>query len=337
MEDVNPAPADNSYAGFCAMMTGYRQLAVVMAAVDCGIIDVLSDSSCTLERLLETAGVKAPEGERFVRLLVSSDILQERDGLFHLSPFSATYLHRESEFCQRGVMEFERQLQRRWEGLGGQLQAGQGSVVEEPAPHEYQRRLGLFHRAMHEAAVVRSAELWDAVGTLSATGFIIDAGAGDGTYLRSFLGRHPAWRALACDLGDVLSEVTEPGDGVVSLCPCNLLDSGERREFVGRYRGTADLLLLSNFIHCYSRDEVAAMLADLAELVARDGRLVIHDFFTDGNRFGALYDLHMLVNTYNGRTYTFAETDEVLALSGFSVCRTLALPSFSHALVARRE
>ena len=315
MEDVSLVPTDISYAGFCTMMTGYRQLAVVMAAIDCGIVDALSDAPCVLEELLNATGMKAAEGERFIRLLVRVGLLQERDGVLHLTPFSATYLRRESELCQRGVLEFERQLQRRWEGVGEQLRAGQGSVVEEHAPHEYHRRLGLFHRAMHEAAVVRSRELWDAVGSLPTTGFIIDAGAGDGTYLQSFLGRHPAWRALACDLADVLDGVVEPGRGEgISPCPCNLLDPAERQEIVRQYQGTADLLLLSNFIHCYSRDEVAAMLADLSKLVAPDGRLVIHDFFTDGNRFGALYDLHMLVNTYNGRTYTFAETEEMLAM-----------------------
>jgi len=337
VEILNPPPAAGDYAGFCAMITGYRQLAVVMAAVDCGIIDALTDSPCTLEALLEITGMKAREGERFVRQLAGSGLIEERDGVLRLSPFAATYLSRESELCQRGVLAFERQLQRRWETLGDQLTAGQGSVVEEHPPEVYRERLGLFHRAMHEAAAVRSRELWDALGTVSPTGFVIDAGAGDGTYLKSFLGRYPGWRALACDLGDVLTVVTGPGeDDAVTLCPCNLLDPAERREVAGRYRGTADLLLLSNFIHCYDRYEVVAMLADLGELVARDGRVVIHDFFTDGNPFGALYDLHMLVNTYNGRTYTLAETAGMLSGAGFGVCRSLALPSLSHALVACR-
>jgi hypothetical protein len=215
------------------------------------------------------------------------------------------------------------------------LVAGQGSAVEEHAPEEYRRRLGLFHRAMHGAAAVRSNELWDALGPLAPEGTIIDAGAGDGTYLAGFLQRHPGWHALACDLGDVLEEVQVTDR--LSTRPCNLLDPVERREFVAGHRGGADLLLLSNFIHCYGRGEVAAMLPDLGELVAPDGQLVVHDFFTDGNDFSALYDLHMLVNTYNGRTYSFSETEEMLARAGFTVRRMLELPSHSHALVAGKE
>jgi len=327
--------SDMNYGEFCEMVTGYRKLSVIMAAVDCGIIDAVAGGDCTPERLLEVSGMKAAAGERFVRLLVSAGILCERDGLLHLTPFSATYLQRESEQSQRGVLEFERLLQRRWERLGEKLLEGQGSVTENPHPQEYRRRLGLFHRAMHEAAVIRSEELWNAVGPLVAEGFIIDAGAGDGTYLRSFLKRYPGWSALACDLGDVLAGVAV--DERVSLSPCNLLDQGERHALIDKHRGTANLLLLSNFIHCYSSEEVAAMLADLVALTAPDGMLVIHDFFTDGSPFGALYDLHMLVNTFNGRTYTFAETGELLAGAGFAIRRRLELPSHSHALVAGRD
>mgnify|MGYP001104890110 CR=1 FL=1 len=326
--------SDLNYGDFCEMVTAYRRMAVIKAAVDCGIIDGVAGGACTLERLLLITGMKAAEGERFVRLLVSSGILHEHEGLLHLSPFSAAYLQRESEQSQRGVLEFERLLQSRWERLGDQLLEGQGSVVENQHPREYQRRLGLFHQAMHEAAVVRSGELWDAVGPLAAEGFIIDAGAGDGTYLRNFLKCYPGWRTLACDLDDVLARAV--ADDQVSMHPCNLLDQGERLALVDKHRGTADLLLLSNFIHCYSREEVAVMLADLGALLAPEGMLLIHDFFTDGNGFGALYDLHMLANTYNGRTYTFAETGELLAGAGFAVRRTLALPSMSHVVVAFR-
>jgi len=326
--------AGMDYGGFCEMVTAYRRLEVIMAAVDCGVIDAVAAGPCTLERLLATTGMKAAEGERFVRLLLSTGILRETEGALHLSPFSATWLSRESELSQRGVLEFERQLQGRWGRLGELLLAGQGSLVENHSPDEYRRRLGLFHRAMHEAAAVRSEELWDALGPLAAAGQIIDAGAGDCTYLCSFLKVHPGWRALACDLGDVLAVAGV--DNRVIPYPCNLLDQSDRREFVSRHRGKADLLLLSNFIHCYSAGEVAPMLADLVELVTRDGMLVIHDFFTDGGDFGALYDLHMLVNTLSGRTHTFAETREMLSGAGFTVTHTMALPSHSHALVARR-
>lgn len=331
------APADRSYATFCSLVTGYRQLSVIMAAVDCGVIDAVAAGHCDLEQLLKTTGMRAGEGERFVNLLVSAGILLRCDELLQLSPFSAAYLRKESDLCQRRVLEFEQLLQGRWQGLGGQLLAGQGSGAQEQDPGEYRQRLGLFHGAMHEAAVVRAAELWEAVGPLAGEGLIIDAGAGDGTYLESFLGLHPGWSALACDLGDVLATLSERwGDCPALLSPCNLLDQAERFAFVDRNRGRAGLLLLSNFIHCYSAPEVTAMLADLGGLVAPDGLLVIHDFFTDANDFGALYDLHMLVNTYNGRTYRFNETEEMLALAGFTTSRRLALPSLSHALVARR-
>jgi SAM-dependent methyltransferase len=323
-----------NYGDFCGMVTGYRQLTVVMTAVDLGIIDAVAETPCDLESLLEITGMRPVEGERFVRALVGAGILDQRDSLLHLSPFSATYLHSGSGRSQRGVLEFERLLQERWQGLGKLLLEGQGSDLEEKPAGEYRWRLGMYQRAMGEAAVVRCDELWDAVGPLTAEGVMVDIGAGSGSYLTSFLARNPGWRGLACDLADPLELV--PAGEAIGRWPCNLHDQRERCAFVDHHREHADLVLLSNFIHCYSREDLLPMLGELAGLLAPRGVVVIHDFFTDGNSFGHLYDLHMLVNTYNGRTYTFAETAQLLAEAGLTVSRTVELPSLSHAVIARR-
>ncbi|HEY5521909.1 MAG TPA: methyltransferase, partial [Desulfuromonadaceae bacterium] len=105
---------------------------------------------------------------------------------------------------------------------------------------------------------------------------------------------------------------------------------------VARHRATVDLLLFSNICHCYSQDENRTLLGQAAELLTDEGLLVVHDFFRDANSFGALYDLHMLVNTYNGRSYTTAETAALLGSAGFPHHSIVELPSNSLALVATR-
>jgi len=45
--------------------------------------------------------------------------------------------------------------------------------------------------------------------------------------------------------------------------------------------------------------------------------LIVHDFFRDANNFGALYDLHMLVNTWNGRAYSTTGTAAMLHTAGY--------------------
>lgn len=307
---------------------------VITQAVKTGIIEIVGQDGCSEANILETTGLRMEEGARFIALLVRNGILERFDDQLYLSQFSRKYLHRESASNQLGVLEFEPILADNWNGLDTILYKGQGALTADKSAEEYASRLNLFQSAMHEAAMVRSKELWDAFPQLADKGVIIDVGAGDGTYLKEFLTGHSHWRAIACDLAEVVAQIKD--ERITSLA-CNLLDPKELKLFIARYRATASILVASNIIHCYSKQENAALLEQLTELVHQDGLLVIHDFFTDGNGFGALYDLHMMVNTYNGRAYSFDETRQMLAEAGFSHSDVIELPSYSHAIIASRQ
>ena len=331
-------PSDSSYTTFCDLITEYRCLTTVMQAVASGLVEVVGRQPCTIQGLLDGSGMRRDEGERFVEALISIGIFERYDELLYLSGFSRNYLFSGSAAHQLDTLKFEKLLMEKWQGLGPVLRQGQSASVGDQPDSDYRDRLMLFQRAMHEAAVIRSKELWDRLSDLPESGLIIDIGAGDGTYLRAFLAQHPRWSAVACDLQDVLDLNAAALDeaGIVRR-PCNIADKDERAALVAQYAGRCNLLLLSNLIHCYSMPENEAILASVGTLPGADGLLVIHDFFRDGNSFGALYDLHMLVNTYNGRSYSFAEVTALLRQSGFSHSDIIELPSYSHAVMASRQ
>jgi len=335
---VRILPTDNSYRTFCELISGYRIFCVMDEALNSGLIDRLDDGAATAAELLAATGLLSAEGGRFIALLVSIGLLEEYAGQLQLSGFSRAYLTRSSATSQRHVLEFEPLLQNNWRQLGTVLREGQGTLIREQSPDECRQKLQLFQQAMTEAALVRSRELWDEFSNLAESGLIIDIGAGDGTYLREFLQRHPHWQGVACDLADVCAQVAP--DSIphnLSLHPCNILGSQELAALVTAYRGTADILLFSNFCHCYSPVENEAIFGQAGQLLATDGLLIVHDFFRDANSYGALYDLHMLVNTWNGRSYTVDETAAQLESAGFGHQRVIELPSSSLAIVASRH
>lgn len=327
-------PSDGSYKTFCDLVTGYRLASVVTQAVTSGIIDIVGADGCTEAEIMAASGMKAEEGHRFLALLVNVGVLEKYDDGVYLSQFSRRYLHSGSETHQVHVLEFEQTLIDRWGTLDTVLHTGQGTQVSDQSDAACQRRLNLFHKAMHEAASVRSRELWDALPSPPETGVIIDIGAGDGTYLTEFLKRFPRWQAIACDLADVVAQIE---DCTITPHACNLIDPQELEEFVALYRNRASIVVLSNVIHCYSHRENAAILGRIKEIVHEDGMLVVHDFFTDGNSFGALYDAHMMLNTYNGRTYSFDDTLRMLSDAGFTHTDCIELQSYSHAIMATRQ
>jgi predicted metal-binding protein len=330
-------PSDNSYKTFCDMTTGYRMFRVISEAVNTGVIDLLDEGNRSVEELLAATTLQPEAGRRFITLLVDLGLLEEYGGKLYLSRFSKSYLSRTSTLSQRHALAFEPILMENWARLGQVLHEGQGVLIHDQSPDQLERRLHLFQQAMAEAAAVRSRELWDALDHLPEQGTIIDIGAGDGTYLSGFLRRYPRWDAVACDLPDVCRRMASHNlpEGL-SPYPCNVIDQQEMAGLVERYRGRANLLLFSNLCHCYGQDENRALLRQAGELAAEDGLLLIHDFYRDANGPGALYDLHMLVNTLNGRTYSVAETAILLRDAGFPRHSVIELPSGSLALVATR-
>lgn len=328
------APSDASYKTFCDILTGYRLASVITQAVKSGIIESVGLDGSSEAIILEATGIKTKEGVRFLDLLARNGILERYDNRLYLSQFSRKYLHSSSDSNQLHAMEFEQILSDNWNDLETILHKGQGALTKDKSAEEYAHRLHLFQSAMHEAAIVRSKELWGAFPPLADTGVIIDVGAGDGTYLTEFLARHPGWRAIACDLADVVEQIK---DKAITTHACNLLDPTELQQFITRYKGTASIVVASNIIHCYSKQENATLLEQLKEILHKNGLLVIHDFFINGNSFGALYDLHMMVNTYNGRAYSFDETQLMLTDAGFSHTNVIELPSYSHAIIASRQ
>nr|WP_277058624.1 methyltransferase [Trichlorobacter lovleyi] len=311
---------------------------VTQAALTSGIIDLLDNGGgATSNEIISQLDLKQAEGNRFLALLEHAGLLVRSNQQWRLSPFSKTYLSQSSFSSQRSSLAFEPLLMENWRQLGTILQEGQGALIQEQPQDQYLERLQLFHHAMAEAAQVRSRELWDAVVPLPEQGTIIDLGAGDGTYLRAFLHRHPRWCGVLCDLPDVCERVApQSASENLTLSPCNVLDQKELDALIEAYRGTAGIVLLSNLHHCYAPDENRTLLQQIAPLVNNNGVLIVHDFFRDANSFGALYDLHMLANTFNGRTYSISETCSIVTNAGFSYTETIELPSFSLALVASR-
>lgn len=331
-------PFDNSYRTFCDLTSGYRTFRVISEAIESGIIDLLEVDACSIDVLLEKTTLKTEEGRRFIALLVNVGLLEEYDGLLYLSRFSRSYLGMNSAVSQRHMLEFEPLLMKNWGKMRVVLQEGQGALNQEQPPEEYRRRLQLFQQAMTEAARIRAGELWEALTGLPENGLIIDIGAGDGSYMRAFLERHPGWRAIACDLPDVCASAAP--DAIpenLSFHPCNILERRELASLVADHHAKADILLFSNICHCYSQEENRALLQQAAAMLTDDGLLIVHDFFRDANSFGAMYDLHMLVNTFNGRSYAIDETADMLRSAGLWRHTTVALPSYSHAIIATRH
>jgi hypothetical protein len=332
------------FLSFSDLLTGYRLTSVLLLVHESGLWNAIGEQGASADEICTRMGWDREYGQRFLDCLCRLGLLRDQDGRYYFSPFAVDYLCPQSPRYQGQTLAFERQLVQSWHTLAATLKAGKRIfATEDKTPAELQQALHGYLGAMDEAAGIRADELWQALHGLPDRGTILDIGGGSGTFLRAFLDRFPAWSAIFCDLPHIVAseELHRHLSGVhqeIHWCGCNLLDDGPS-PFDGISEQSCDLVLLSNIIHCQGSEETARLLRKVAAKTTPAGILVIHDFFTDGGWRGALYDLHMMLNTYNGRTYSLQECIDMTADYGFchQVIRPLASGSTVLALARNTD
>jgi hypothetical protein len=338
-------PEEGSFLAFSDLLTGYRLSSALLLAHEAGVFETIGREGREggeVPELCAGLGWEPVCGERFLACLGSLGLLRQEGGRYRLSPFAQQYLWSGSPHYQGRTLVFERQLRQSWDQLGATLQTGRRTFATgDKSPEELRQALETYLGAMDEAAGIRAGELWETVPISTARGTLLDIGAGSGAFLAEFLERHPGWRAIFCDLPEVVANqalhrrLTTPADRI-QRCGCNLLADGPS-DFDTIPDKSCHLVLLSNLIHCQGEVETDRLVRKAAAKTTECGLLVIHDFFSDTGWRGALYDIHMMLNTYNGKTYPQQEILAMAATRGFYYSRTRQLRSGSTALVLARH
>lgn len=325
------------YATFQSMLTGYRRYRLLEAAFDAGLFDAVGADPVAGEVLCGQVGWDARFGVRALDALCAMDLLESSPEGFRLSVMGALFLGGRAPHAMAGSMGFEKRLFDAWGLLGKTLRKGERVyAASEKSEAEYRKDLAQYIDAMDEAARIRASELWALVTPDADRGVFVELGFGSGAYSLSFLEAHPGWRGRLADLDDVVELFAEkwkhhPAFGRIGLARVNLLDDASDLSSCRN----ADLVLISNVVHCQGDDETFGVVTRAAALLSAGGTLVIHDFYRDRGEMGGLYDLHMMLNTYNGKAYTLGEMRAMVEAAGLSFAGALSLPSGSCAVLAR--
>lgn len=326
------------YLKFQTMLTGYRQYRLLDAAFDAGVFEVVGETPVTAEVLCGQVGWDVAFGSRALEALCVLGLLDERPGGFLLSDMGALFLGEGAAHPMVGTLAFEKRLFDAWDLLGETLKTGERVyAASEKSEAEYKKDLAQYIDAMDEAARIRAAELWRLVTPEADQGCFVELGFGSGAYSLSFLERHPGWKGELADLDDVVDlfaakRKTHSAFDRIGLSRVNLLnETWELSACEG-----ANLLLLSNLVHCQGDGETRGIVGRAAGLLAEGGTLVVHDFYRDRGDVGGLYDLHMMLNTYNGKAYTIGEIRRMVEEAGLVFAGDISLPSGSCAVLARK-
>jgi predicted metal-binding protein/SAM-dependent methyltransferase len=335
--------SDIAFEGFQRLedlATAYWYSEVLFAALELNIFGLLGDGSASVAELAAKAGYEVDGLSRFLASLVSLGLIVKHDGRFANGPLAAHYLIPDTSAYVGDFLLYRRFLTSHWQRLGARIR--QGSMANDRLPDEspdiYRERTLAYVRAMDLQARIKAAEALEFLRELChpAPGRVLDLGGGAGAWCRALRSLWPDVRTVLFDLPETLAAARQlypdrvSWEGIEVLAGNILTPCLQGPQF--------DLVLLSNVIHAYGASEAAAILQYCASCLAPGGMVLIHDYLADLHDVdpvkGSLYDLHMLINTYNGRIYRLAELVTMLESAGLQHVRLCHLRTDTSILVA---
>jgi len=288
------------------LATGYWFSEVLFTAVELKIFTFLEPEGKTLNQIAGLVNFSPSGLERFLYALGAIGLLNFNGANYNNTKLSREYLVADAENYQGDSILWRKYLYSSWQGLTKCLEFG--GRVDSTSPQEDEKqqvyRIRSYINAMDRVAKTKVQEILSSFEGVLLEGQILDVGAGSGAITTGFLEKYPAMTATLMDLPQVLDytrELMAPRGfgGRVSYCQANVLESWpvDNTRF--------DLIILSNIIHAYSEKEITALLVRATECLKPEGLIIIHDFFQEHYpEKAALFDLNMLINTYNGKVFS---------------------------------
>lgn len=296
---------------------GFRPTAVVGAAAELGLFDLIGEDGASAEELAAKAGCSKRGIMTLADALAALRVLEKRDGRYFVPTALRPVLTESGPHTAIPMLRHRMAILRNWAQLAWTVKAG------FPAPKTSgilgpEGELQAFVLAMD---VVSREVADDLVRQLQPLQFhtLLDVGAGPGTWAFAFLRAVPKARAILFDLPHAIALARQKAEEA---------GLAERIEFVAGnfYKDElptgADFAWVSAIAHQNSREQNRELFRKVHRALVPGGLIGIRDIVMEEDRTapldGALFAVNMLVNTPAGGTYTLTEYQEDLLAVGFS-------------------
>jgi ubiquinone/menaquinone biosynthesis C-methylase UbiE len=311
---------------------GYAPPLILGAALKFHLFDALEQSPATVDELAARTGASPRGLSAILNALTGLEFLAKRDGRYHLTPESSTFLVAGKPGFHGGFFEHTvDQVMAGWLQLPEVVRSGRPAVsvnqqnqgaefftkfVESLFPLSYQAAT----QAGEHLGIARAAEPVS----------ILDIGAGSGVWGIALARQSAQARVRAVDWPQVLDVTRDIAQrhGVgdrFTFAPGDLMEAD--------FGSGHQIATIGHILHSEGRERSRQLLRKVFMALAPGGTVVISEFMPDEDRSGPptalIFAVNMLVHTENGDTFSFAEISDWLLEAGFRNRRLLeaAAPS----------
>ena len=292
----------------------YWAACALHAGVKLGVFSHLGSQSLSGE---EIAGqLKGdPRGvTTLLNALTAMDLLKKKEGLYSNTPFSSSFLSKESPHYLGYMIMHHHHLMPSWAKLDeavvtGQPIRGRASFEDETVRESF--LMGMFNLAMmlapHLAGMI----------DLSGKKHLLDLGGGPGTYAIHFCLKNPGLKGTVYDLKTTrpFAEKTIARFGLSERIAFQ--DGNYVQEDI---RGTFDAAWLSQILHGEGPEEAQRIIQKAAAVLEPGGQILVHEFLLnntlDGPLHPALFSLNMLLGTAHGQSYSEQQIMDMMREAG---------------------
>lgn len=300
-------------ANIRAMARGYRTSRIFLTAMELGLFAQLGTQQLTASQMAQQLNTDERATEILLNALTGMGLLKKKGDLFTNVKEVADLLIPGSPHYRGGGFGHTAHLWEAWSYLTEIVKSGYPYKKEWTA--EMRRDFALAMKQHAKGTARRLARLIDC----SDVKYMLDLGGGPGSYAIVFAQCYPQLKAVVFDKDDQALRIAKEDIARENLQHRISLKKGDF--FVDDIGSDYDLVLLSSIIHAFGDEENFSLLKKVKESLNDGGRVVIRDFIIDESKTkpasAALFAVNMLVNTQNGRCYSFSEVKGWLNSLGF--------------------
>lgn len=321
------------------LATAYWYSEVLFAALDLGVFRMIESGHTGIEDLARAVSCVPGQLKRFLEVLDRLGLVQRTGRQWQNRPATRQYLLPDSPSYMGDFLLYRRYMKTGWESLVATVSGGQRSVCQGITPDsDYHTRTYYYVRALDQLARRKASEIADILATEAWNAPILDVGGGAGAVGRALISLRPKGQCVLFDLSEVL-------DAARRVYPASehwkrvQARAGDFRSHEFSITDRYGLIVFSNFLHTYSAAEAEELVDKAAGLLSPGGCILVHDYFPDREprspHKGGLYDLSMMLNTFNGSCHTADAVEDWLRKLGATQTIVRDLPSDSSLIIAR--
>jgi hypothetical protein len=300
----------------------------ISAAAKLGIADVLADGPLAAQDIAQRVGADPQATYRLLRMLSGYSVFAAQpDGRFELTPM-ADALRSGAPDSMRGMAMLMSHplLWEDWGHLLTSIRTGEPSLpqlrgMSTPdffmANPEYAAAFFAGFRNLSESENDPVLAAYD----FSPFRRIVDVGGGRGTFLAGILAQASGSQGVLYDSEQATAEAP-PVLGAAGVAERVTIGTGT---YFDKLPAGADAYVLKHILHDFQEPECLALLKNVREAVAPDGKVLVIEYVPGGNNerdFGNVIDLWLML-LLGAKERTLPEYTELFARAGLNIVRTV--------------